>query len=142
MRGVLETLAFKAHQGATGPDRHRRYRRGYLGRLPAAVELQTQTPDPKLLVDYLRDRAGLLYPRGVGIYTFPHRNFQEYLAACYLTDDDYPERLARSTLAEPNRLARGGVAGGGQGRPGSSSESIGNWWTNSAATNRVMLKLN
>ncbi|MDZ7332878.1 MAG: NACHT domain-containing protein, partial [candidate division KSB1 bacterium] len=102
VRDQLNELAFLAHHsqpelvGTADIAEHD---------LVAGMMKLSQNPDvkPARLIEYLSHRAGLLLPRGVGIYTFPHRTFQEYLAACYLTDHDYPDKLAELLRAESNR---------------------------------------
>lgn len=102
VRELLNQIAYEAHAGQTEivgtadvPETA----------LIAGLMNLSQNPDvkPARLIEYMRDRAGLLISRGVGVYTFPHRTFQEYLAACYLTDHDYPEAVARLAREEPNR---------------------------------------
>jgi formylglycine-generating enzyme required for sulfatase activity len=102
IRRVLDQLAFEAHRDqaeATGtahiPGE----------RLVAALLAAAQDPDakPRRLADYLSHRAGLLNEHGNGIFQFPHRTFQEYLAACHLTDDHFPDQLASLARHDPQR---------------------------------------
>ncbi len=103
VRQVLEEMAFEVHSRgelagtadvAEGELVSRLLR---LGRKPGT------NPNPAELVDYLSQRAGLLVPRGVEVYTFPHRTFQEYLAACYLTRKGFPRELAALGRQDPGR---------------------------------------
>jgi formylglycine-generating enzyme required for sulfatase activity len=104
MRQALNRLAFEVHRDQPALVGTADIAEGKL--VPALLAL-AQNPDPDIrparLIEYLRDRAGLLEPRGVGVYAFPHRTFQEYLAACYLTDVGFPDDLAALLRAEPNR---------------------------------------
>jgi len=103
LRQALSALAFNAHAQQTELAGTADIPEPELVNALMRVS-QTRDLDPALLVNYLSHRAGLLVPRGVGIYTFPHRTFQEYLAACHLTDqDDYPDNLAELTRQTPER---------------------------------------
>ena len=104
MRQALNRLAFEVHRDQPALVGTADIAEEKL--VPALLALaQHLDPDlrPARLIEYLRDRAGLLEPRGVGVYAFPHRTFQEYLAACYLTDVGFPDDLAALLRAEPNR---------------------------------------
>ncbi|NOZ28403.1 MAG: SUMF1/EgtB/PvdO family nonheme iron enzyme [Chloroflexi bacterium] len=120
IRQVLNELAYEAH--ARQPE--------LVGtadiREAALVEKLmriSENPDvrPRRLVEFLRDRAGLLVSRGVGVYTFPHRTFQEYLAACYLTDYDYPYEVARLAKTDPERWREVALLAGAKAGRGTSS---------------------
>jgi formylglycine-generating enzyme required for sulfatase activity len=120
VRGVLEDLAFEAHSAqldlAGTADVSEDALVGRLLRLSTNPEA-----NPARLVEYLRDRAGLLTSRGMGIHTFPHRSFQEYLAACHLTDQDYPDRVASLVREAPNRWREVALLAGAKAARGTAS---------------------
>ncbi|MCP4657723.1 MAG: SUMF1/EgtB/PvdO family nonheme iron enzyme, partial [bacterium] len=102
VRKVLETLAFEAHGAQPGLEGTADLPEGEV--VAHLMRLRDdQKRNPANLIDYLSQRAGLLEPRGVGVYTFPHRTFQEYLAACHLTGESYPEEIANLAREEPER---------------------------------------
>lgn len=69
-----------------------------------APYLQADLNRARTFIDYIRERAGLLIRHKTAAYTFPHRTFQEYLAACHLIDgDDYPTTASELVSSDPSR---------------------------------------
>jgi formylglycine-generating enzyme required for sulfatase activity len=95
IRQVLHRLAFTVHERQSKESQ----------RLDVPADIRTEEvlaafstvlpedTNARVVLDYLENRAGLLVSRAPGIYTFLHRSFQEFLAACYLLDQ--PESASR-----------------------------------------------
>ncbi|KPA17464.1 Serine/threonine-protein kinase pkn1 [Candidatus Magnetomorum sp. HK-1] len=124
VRTLLDQLAFDAHknqQKLTGtadiPEE----------KLITGLTKINKNPDFKLprLIEYLSERTGLLIQRAEGIYSFPHRTFQEYLAACHLTGEGFPVRIVNLLETEPNRWREAALLAGAKASRG----SIENIWS-------------
>ncbi|MBE9508363.1 MAG: SUMF1/EgtB/PvdO family nonheme iron enzyme, partial [Chloroflexi bacterium] len=120
VRTELNRLAFEAHR-----DQPRLVGTADVSqeRLVSGLMHVARNPDviPVRLVEYIRDRAGLLAARGEGVYTFPHRTFQEYLAACHLTDHGFPDDLADLLRDDPQRWREAVLLAGAKAARGTSS---------------------
>ena len=101
IRNALNRLAFNAHERQ--PDLEGTADISENDLVKELLDITHQNINPRQMINFLRDRAGILVERGVGVQTFPHRTFQEYLAACYLTDTEYPEKVADLAKKDLNR---------------------------------------
>ena len=119
IRRELDRLAYEAHLDQPSLVGTADIRQSDL--IAALMAASKDQPDTKFvrLEEYLRDRAGMLASHGEGLYQFPHRSFQEYLAACHLARFDFPDTLSRLVRDRPQPLARGHAVGRGalQGHP-------------------------
>lgn len=103
IRRELDKLAYEAHLNQPNLVGTADIRQGDL--ISALMAASKDKADTKFmrLEEYLRDRAGLLTSHGEGLYQFPHRSFQEYLAACHLARFDFPDTLCHLVKTDPNR---------------------------------------
>jgi formylglycine-generating enzyme required for sulfatase activity/energy-coupling factor transporter ATP-binding protein EcfA2 len=92
LKRVLWRLAFNAHeQGETGDGQLADITEASLQKALANLNKDAEgKPDlnwARDLLDIIKLRAGLLIERLPGVFTFPHRTFQEFLAGVYLTSE-------------------------------------------------------
>ncbi|MBL9175222.1 MAG: SUMF1/EgtB/PvdO family nonheme iron enzyme [Verrucomicrobiales bacterium] len=104
IRESMQQLAFDAHQRHAGQEGVANIREGELvGNLRPLLE---STANAELALEYIEKRAGLLLSDGPGPqerqFTFPHRTFQEFLAACWLAEQpDFCQRAADLARQNP-----------------------------------------
>ncbi|MGB7991977.1 MAG: NACHT domain-containing protein, partial [Candidatus Methylophosphatis roskildensis] len=109
LREALEALAFKVHEDSADHDADSS---GVADigedRLIRAFRplLNDSRDKAAIVVDYIERRAGLLVGQGEKSgerqFSFPHRTFQEFLAACHLAaQDDFPAACVRLARAAP-----------------------------------------
>jgi formylglycine-generating enzyme required for sulfatase activity/predicted MPP superfamily phosphohydrolase len=94
LESALERVAFVAHEAQQGPEGTADISEEMLcSVLKDCVEGSWDRAGE--LVTFIKDRAGLLLERAPGVYTFPHRSYQEYLAGSYLAvQPDFPDQAA------------------------------------------------
>lgn len=126
IRAALEALAFAVHQRQRGqPERDAAPADIAEGDLLVAFRPLLGDLAPDTLLSYLRDRAGLLVALDEGVYAFPHRSFQEYLAACHLADQsDFAERLQELACADPIWWREVCLLGVGKARQGGFGQAV------------------
>ena len=104
IRAALHRLACQVHE-QQGAGKERTEGPADVGEGAVLAAFGPLLPDdlhPRVLLDYLETRAGLLVGRAPGVYAFPHRSFQEYLAACHLADGpDFADQLRARVWADP-----------------------------------------
>ncbi len=106
LREVLEELAYKVHEQNVGREGAADIGEDRLVRAFRPL-LNDSRDKAGIVVNYIEKRAGLLLGQGEKDgerqFTFPHRTFQEFLAACHLAaHPEFPAecvRLARSAPA-------------------------------------------
>ena len=118
IRKQLNRLAFEAHRDQPQLISTADMSQSKLVELLLEASANRSDVNIGRLVEYLRDRAGIFATHGVGMYQFPHRSFQEYLAACHLTDNDFPDQIADLARRRSQPLARGRAASRRQSRAG------------------------
>jgi predicted NACHT family NTPase len=97
LKRVLWALAFEAHRGAGGREEEATADIPETALLQALRELHPQRSWDwaAAVVAQIKERAGLLVEREPEVYAFPHRTFQEYLAACNLSvQADFAQQAA------------------------------------------------
>ncbi len=107
IRCALERLAFDVHRerGGTSGERPAEITDAELWQALDRERSSERVVDERRVMDYLHQRSGILLGESPSRYRFPHRSYQEYLAAGHLIRTGFPD-LLREVVAEDLALWR------------------------------------
>ncbi|MBD3374312.1 SUMF1/EgtB/PvdO family nonheme iron enzyme [candidate division KSB1 bacterium] len=87
IKNALYKIAYDAHQNQSRQEITANLPEGDL-LLNVRDALKVKLNTAQDFIEYIRDRAGMLVRHKPDSFTFPHRIFQEFLAACYWVQQD------------------------------------------------------
>ncbi len=107
---ALQEVAFVAHESQPATSRTANIPGELLASKLYKYRGEGVAIEPDSVIQYVRDRTGLLQQihqksseGDDDLYQFPHRTFQEYLAALYLLREGFPKKLAELSRTNPDR---------------------------------------
>ncbi len=107
IRRVLNRLAYDVHMAQAELKGTANIEGEELSRRLLDYDSHDDNIKVKQLLKYLNQRAGILVLADTekdNVFTFPHRTFQEYLAACHLTTErNFNKTMAELVWQDPNR---------------------------------------
>lgn len=101
VRDGIQELAFEIHRDFGSLDGVAEISYSRLSKALVSIS-GNPTASIEKIMEYLHQRSGILIARRPKIFNFPHRSFQEFLAACYLTQhEDYPSLAIKMAETDP-----------------------------------------
>jgi len=105
IRRALQRLAYQTHRerGGGSEGKGSEITDAELWKVLDQERSRERLVDERRVMDYLHQRSGIVVADSPTQYRFPHRSFQEYLAACHLLEHDFPEQLESELESSPER---------------------------------------
>jgi formylglycine-generating enzyme required for sulfatase activity len=103
LRSTLERLAFEVHRdrGAGAEEGPAEIPDTVLWKALDEDRPRDRVVDERRVMDYLHQRSGILVAESPSLFRFPHRSYQEYLAACYLLRKEFPRQFRTAVESDP-----------------------------------------
>ena len=100
IRQALERLAYEVHRDR-GAEEATEIKDAELWKALDRERSRDRLVDERRVMDYLHQRSGILLAESPELYRFPHRSYQEFMAAGHLARTRFPDLLLAEIQADP-----------------------------------------